>query len=296
MTTTIAISNLQLFSWTECLWFLNRGFDDCIYQISGDKVRRAFDIEGEKLLVEITHNEDTLVLKWLTGQPSLKATAYITRFITNWFDLNTDLTAFYQLLANNPTVADMRTHYHGLRLVAMPDLFEAIVWGIIGQQINLTFAYKLKRRLVERYGTLLEFEGETYYIFPSPEVLTGADVAELRGLQLSNSKAAYLVNIAQNFADGHLSNEILLALPDFPAQQKYLTAIKGVGVWTANYVLMKSLGERTCIPYGDAGLLNALLRKQLIAHKQDAAGFNSFFDGFKGWEAYVVFYLWRSLA
>lgn len=295
MTTTVNIPYSNLFSWTECLWYLNRGFDDCMYQISGDRLGRAFDVEGEKILVEISHAGDTLILNWLTGAPSQKATGYVRNFVAVWFDLDTDLTPFYTLLAGHEIVAGMHIHYHGLRLVAMPDLFEALVWGIIGQQINLTFAYKLKRRLVERYGTTLIFEGRTYYIFPSPEVLKNAVAADLRELQLSNSKAAYLINIAQNFAGGHLSREILLNLPDFASRQKYLTAIKGIGTWTANYVLMKNLGERSCIPYGDAGLLNALVGLNLIVNKEDKAGLDAFFEAFKGWEAYMVFYLWRSL-
>jgi DNA-3-methyladenine glycosylase II len=294
--TTVPIPQPELFSWTECLWFLNRGFDDCMYKISGNTIRRAFDIDGEKVLVEISHTGNELTITYLTGEPSPKATAYINKFVTDWFDLDTDLAPFYQLLANHQTVSSMHPLYHGLHLVAMPDLFEAIAWGIIGQQINLTFAYRLKRRLVEKYGTSLKFENGNHHIFPKPEALANANLADLRELQLSGGKAAYLVNIAQNFADNQINREILLALPDFVARQKYLTNIKGIGIWTANYVLMKSLGERACIPYGDAGLLNALLDKQFIAHKQDKAAVDAFFENFKGWEAYMVFYLWRSLA
>lgn len=296
MTTTIPIPQPELFSWTECLWFLNRGFDDCMYKISGNTVRRAFEIESEKILVEISHTGNELILDYLTVEPSPKPAAYIHKFITDWFDLDTDLTPFYRLLANHQAVANMHPQYHGLHLVAMPDLFEAIAWGIVGQQINLTFAYKLKRRLVEKYGTSLQFENEAYYIFPKPEAIANANPADLRDLQLSGSKAAYLINIAQNFADGRLSREILLALPDFPARQRYLTTIKGIGTWTANYVLMKSLSERACIPYGDAGLLNALAGLNLIENKQDKASLDAFFEAFTGWEAYMVFYLWRSLA
>lgn len=296
MAITINIRYPHLFSWIECLWYLNRGFDDCIYKISGDTVRRAFDVEGEKILAEISWKDGKLMIDWLTGKPSDKAEAYISNFVAVWFDIDTDLTPFYKLLAEHPAVAEMQTHYHGLRLVAMPDLFETLSWAIIGQQINLTFAYKLKRRLVEQYGTELTFEGQTYPIFPTPGVLKNASVADLRELQLSGNKASYLVSIAQSFADNQLSREILLALPDFPSRQKHLTAIKGIGTWTANYVLMKNLGERSCIPYGDAGLLNALVARKIVADKRDKAGLDAFFEAFKGWEAHMVFYLWRSLA
>jgi 3-methyladenine DNA glycosylase/8-oxoguanine DNA glycosylase len=79
-------------------------------------------------------------------------------------------------------------------------------------------------------------------------------------------------------------------------QVKLLTAIRGIGVWTANYALMKTLKQLQAIPYGDVGLLNALLNHGLIKDKKDTAGIEQLFRRFKGWESYLVFYLWRSLA
>ena len=52
--------------------------------------------------------------------------------------------------------------YYGLRTLGIPDLFEALSWGIIGQQINLTYAYTLKRRLVEQFGSYVEWDGRKH--------------------------------------------------------------------------------------------------------------------------------------
>ncbi|MNH27377.1 hypothetical protein D3C79_874840 [compost metagenome] len=59
---------------------------------------------------------------------------------------------------------------------------------------------------------------------------------------------------------------------------------------------MKTLKEYTCIPHGDIGLLNALANHQIITDRKDIAAINRFFEDFKGWESYLTFYLWRSLA
>ena len=67
-------------------------------------------------------------------------------------------------------------------------------------------------------------------------------------------------------------------------------------MWTANYALMKSLKQMQAIPYGDVGLLNALLNHQLIDDKKDLTRMAPLFKKFKGWESYLVFYLWRSLS
>ncbi len=285
-----------VFSAKECLWFLNRGFDDCIYTVYPDKVRRAFQYKDELMLTDIYITTKCLRISWLTSEPSSQAIDYVKTFVVNWFDMNKDLQLFYNKLSQNTALAYMPSSYLGLRFVGMPDIFEALSWAIIGQQINLTFAYKMKRRLVERYGTSVKYENEKYYLFPSPETIALAKIDDLRGMQLSHKKAEYLITAAKAIAAGEISKKILLEQPDFPSRIKLLTNFKGIGRWTANYVLMKSLKEPSCIPHGDAGLIKALINHSILKEKNDLSAMNDLFDNFKGWESYLVFYLWRSLA
>jgi DNA-3-methyladenine glycosylase II len=278
-----------MFSFKECLWFLNRNFDDCLHVVGPDYVRKALLINGQPVLFEI---REGLEVKILQG----KDAPAIHHFVHEWFDFGTDISPFYKQLAAHKQLSYMSKEFAGLRLMGIPDLFEAICWCIMGQQINLTFAYKIKRRLVETYGTKIIYEGETYYTFPSPETLAAADPTVLKSMQLSGKKVEYLTGIAAVFKEGKMSKDILRSLKDIPAQQKALTAIKGIGIWTANYTLMKCLRVPSAIPYGDAGLLNALILHKIITDKKDLAAIDTFFLHFKGWESYLVFYLWRSLA
>lgn len=296
MRTELRIPVPEHFSWNECLWYLDRGYNDCMYRIYPDRLRRAFEIDGEKVLLEISFPGDSLELKWLIGQPTEKAGAFIKVFISEWFDLESDLAVFYQLLSVHPPLAYMPDSFAGLRFVGMPDLLESLSWAIIGQQINLRFAYKIKRRLVENYGSWLDYEGERYWLFPSAGRLAQTTIAELRELQFSNRKAEYLINIVRSLEDGSLGKTLLRDLPDLTARLQMLTAIKGIGVWTANYVLMKTLNERSCVPHGDAGLINALIGHGMIKDKGDNKGIGRILSKFPQWEAYLVFYLWRSLA
>jgi DNA-3-methyladenine glycosylase II len=277
------------FSFKECLWFLNRNFDDCLHTIGPDYVRKAILIQGSPVLFEI---REGLSVKILHGENS----AAVRDFIHEWFDLGTDISPFYQQLSDYKSLSYMSSDFAGLRLIGIPDLFEAICWCIIGQQINLTFAYKIKRRLVEAYGKKIVYDGNTYYTFPSPETLAAVDPAELKAMQFSGKKVEYIKGIATVFKEGKMSKELLLSLKDIDAQQKALTAIRGIGIWTANYTLMKTLRVPSSIPYGDAGLLNALILHKIITDKKDLSAIDSFFQHFKGWESYLVFYLWRSLA
>lgn len=284
------------FNFGECLWFLDRGFDDCLYRVDKSGVTKLLELTAGLALVRMEKEAGELKVSVLNRSLSPEEVAELKRYLNDWFDLELDLTPFYELIGRDPRLSFMKVDYFGLRLIGIPDLFEAICWAIIGQQINLTFAYKLKRKLVERYGATLDFENQRYFLFPKAEVLTNVLQEELQTMQFSRSKAAYVLHIAAAFANQTLSKAVLRAMPDLAARQKALINVKGVGLWTANYALMKSLKERSCIPHGDAGLLNALVNLDLIRDKKDAPEIEAFFSGFSEWESYLVFYLWRSLS
>jgi DNA-3-methyladenine glycosylase II len=273
-----------------------------MHTVKGNAILKALRVEGQAMLIRITADKDCLQAEILGGGNRLQVTGdrhwgeFIKNYIAGWLDLERELAPFYQLLGRDKRLAYMCSAFRGLRLIGIVDLFEALSWSIIGQQINLTFAFKLKRRLVEKYGERLEFEGESYYLWPSYEVLAGVTVAELREMQFSQSKAAYLIGLASSFAKGELSREILMGLPDLESRQKALTALKGIGIWTANYTLMKTLREPSSIPHGDTGLLTALANHSIIKERSETVKIERFFKKYPGWESYLVFYLWRSLA
>ena len=282
----------QHFSFQECLWFLDRNYDDCLHEVRRDAVRKVLSIENEPTLLEITEDDNQLLINVLVGNSSEKE---IIEFVKDWFDYDRDITSFYKLLQQDTDLKYMATDYDGLRLLGIPDLFEALCWSIIGQQINLTFAYKLKRRFTEVYGTKLTYENSDYYLFPKPEIVANIEVKDLLPLQFSNRKAEYLIEIAKQFVSGNISKEIMSAQPTAEAI-RLLVSVRGIGEWTANYALMKSLKRLECVTYGDVGLYNALHHLKGFDKRPSREALNSFFNNFKGWEAYTVFYLWRSLA
>jgi DNA-3-methyladenine glycosylase II len=280
------------FSFQECLWFLDRNYDDCLHEVRPNSVRKALFIQNEPTLIEITENDNHLTINVLIGNNSEKE---IVEFVKDWFDYDRDITSFYELLHQDNELKYMAKDYDGLRLMAIPDLFEALCWSIIGQQINLTFAYKLKRRFTEVYGTKLTYENSDYYLFPKPEIVANIKVENLLPLQFSNRKAEYLIEIAKQFVSGNISKEILSAQTTTEAI-RLLVSVRGIGEWTANYVLMKSLKRLECVTYGDVGLYNALYNLKGYDKRPSRETLDLFFNNFKNWEAYTVFYLWRSLA
>ena len=280
------------FSFQECLWFLDRNYDDCLHEVGQNLVRKLLSFEGIPTLIEIHEESNYLVINVLSGKNSENE---IIEFVKEWFDIDRDLTDFYELLGQDAELAYMNLDYKGLRLLGIPDLFEALCWSIIGQQINLTFAYKLKRKITEAFGTKLTYKNSNYYLFPSPEIVANLQVSDLMPMQFSTRKAEYLIEIAKQFVSQNISKSKLEQMTT-PEAIKALVSVRGIGEWTANYALMKSLKRLECVTYGDVGLYNALFALKGFPKRPSREQLDLFFEKFKNWEAYTVFYLWRSLA
>lgn len=293
---TICIPKPAIFSFSECLHFLDRGYDDCLYSVGDDHVFKSLCIEGQKILLKVTEEPEALSIELLQpGEISEQALKKAAIYVSRWFDLERDLHPFYRLLSRQESLAFMREQYYGLRLMGIPDLFEALCWCVIGQQINLTFAYRLKRRLVELYGTFIIHDANRHYFFPDPGVLAKLTVAELKELQFSRRKAEYIIGIARQFTEGTLSKAALTNLTDSQQRLNRLMKIRGVGAWTANYVLMKSLRQADCITFGDTGLQSSVSSILGLDRKPVKEEIEIFFEPFAGWESYLNIYLWRTL-
>ncbi len=263
-----------------------------MHRVERDAVRRLFPGNKSPQLIEIRENATHLLIDCIKG--NFSEPHHIRRFVVEWLDLDRDINPFYRLLQQDPDLSDLAHQFRGFRMVGIPDLFEALVWCILGQQINLSFAYTLKRRLVERFGTCISFAQHNYFLFPEPSVLHHVSVEDLRTMQLTEKKAQYIKTISDLFYHQQLSKEKLKGLGSEEKMLEELIAIRGIGEWTANYVLMKSLRAMNRVPYGDSGINGALFRLKQIPKKNNRSEVDKVFDQFEGWKTYLTFYLWRS--
>lgn len=273
---------------------MNRNYDDCLYEVTDDAVRKLIQLEKEIVLFEVKETANYLIVEVLNNANPDEI--QLADYVKEWFDLKSDLTDFYSLLQKENDLVYMVKEYHGLRLIGINELFESLCWSIIGQQINLTFAYKCKRALVEKYSYSENYQGKKHYLFPKAAVLAKLTVAELRTIKFSRQKAEYIIGIAQLFADNKISKTAILSLKEESAIAKELIKIRGVGEWTANYAMMKCLKCPNALTYGDVGLYNALHAIKGFPKRPSREQLADFFAPFEGWKAYLVLYLWRSLA
>lgn len=286
------------FGYRETVQYLQRSSNECMYRVVDDKIYMLIPAGTDSTVVEIDGvQEGCLRIRYIGDGISTTSAARnaAVRFVREWFDLDTDLAPFYEMAEHDALLRQAVHRNYGLRLIGIPDMFEALCWGIIGQQINLTFAYTLKRRFVEQFGTSAELDGQLYWTFPSPERVAALHVADLIPLQLTSKKAEYLIGVARLVAEGKLSKERLLATGDCQAAEKQLVAIRGIGPWTANYVLMRCLRFPSAFPIDDVGLHLALKQLLGLEQKPSKEQILQLSAHWTGWEAYATFYLWRVL-
>jgi DNA-3-methyladenine glycosylase II len=144
------------------------------------------------------------------------------------------------------------------RLPAM-DLFGALVFQVIGQQISVIAATAIFARLTARFGGRV----------PDANELAAVDEGTLRGLGLSRRKAATVLDLAQRFADGRLSEAGLHELPDEEVIRR-LTEVKGIGPWTVQGALLIAWRRPDLVRVDDLALRRSIQAHYGLDHLPDA--------------------------
>jgi DNA-3-methyladenine glycosylase II len=260
--------------------------------VTADTYERAFVSSGRPALLRVHGAPGGIVLQVDVDDPI--ALEQATTIATRAFGLADDPSGLVEIVARDPIAGRYVHKYLGLRPLAIPDPFEALVWAILGQQINIVFAAKLKRVLLERYGTLVERDGRAFLLFPRPEALADVTPEELRPLQFSRQKSVYVRELARALASGALDLESLRTLSDDEVVAE-LTRIKGIGRWTAEYLLLRGFGRPDAIPAGDMGLRAIVGRLYGYGRNASELEVRQLAEAWAPWRGYLAMYLWFAL-
>ncbi len=147
--------------------------------------------------------------------------------------------------------------YRGIVPVLVRDPFTALIRSISAQQVNLRWATVVRSRLAERYGTRHEIGGTHVYSLHAA-LLAVATIDELRAIQLTTAKARSVIACAQAAVNGELRSSDLEAMDD-DALIEHLTRLRGIGRWSAEWFLARTLG-RPRVVAGDLGVRKAVGR------------------------------------
>jgi DNA-3-methyladenine glycosylase II len=165
------------------------------------------------------------------------------------------------------------------------DHYGALVRSIVGQQLSTTAARAIYARLTDRFG------GRA----PTPEEVLADDPDALRvAAGLSHAKTRYLRSLAEHVRDGSLRLERLNALPDDDVIAE-LTAVKGIGLWSAQVFLMFHLQRPDVVAVGDLGIRRAVMIHYGLDALPDAATVERIAERWRPHRTLACRYLWRSL-
>jgi DNA-3-methyladenine glycosylase II len=161
-----------------------------------------------------------------------------------------ELDPFYGFAATEPVLAPLAERLRGLRPPLAPTPFESLVTSITAQQVSLRAAFAIRNRFIARFGAPA---GEHAVAFPERETVALAREGELTELGFSRRKASYVIGLARSDVDlGALAR-----LPDDEVKRQ-LTALPGIGEWTADWFLARHLARPQAWPAGDLGLRKAV--------------------------------------
>ena len=202
--------------------------------------------------------------------------------------LDQDAAAFARL-AKKLGLARLVAGRAELRISQTTSVFDGVLWAIIGQQINFPFACLLKRRLFERTGTLLP---NGLFAPPTPAAVAALDPSELLPLQFSGQKADYVIAIARLITQGQLDLESLRAMSATRAERTLL-AIRGLGPWSVNYLMMRALGFADCVPYGDTSVTSNLQELFQMEERPDIDATRRLMAVFSPYRSLATNHLWQ---
>jgi AraC family transcriptional regulator, regulatory protein of adaptative response / DNA-3-methyladenine glycosylase II len=255
-------------------------------EVSPGSYRRAVRSSAGGGILEITSIGDQLTVS-LTGT-DIGSLARDVAAARRMFDLDADPASVNDVLGQDPLLQPLIEKRPGLRVPGAYDGFELAVRTVLGQQISVAAATTYAGRLVARLGTPLpEPFGTVTHVFPTAETVVAGD---LEGLGLTQARTATLRALAQAVADGSVR---LHPGADLRRTEQGLTALRGVGPWTASYIAMRALRDPDALPTKDLALLKAFSR--LTGTSATERDLEAHAERWRPWRAYAAVHLWASL-
>ena len=248
-----------------------------VERYDGQTFSRVFRAAGGPVLVGVSAGDGAVTCQVsLTDHADLVS---VVARIRRLLDLDADPTAVDTALTADPAFAPLVRKHPGLRAPGAVDGFEMAVRAVIGQQISVRGARTLLGRIAAEHGDAQQLGDWT--TFPTAGRFAAIDPATL---PMPRARATTLLALATACASGELT---LDPGADRDLERARLLAMPGVGAWTADYLLMRAMGDPDVLLSSDLGV-----RKAAEALGLDLA------DGrpdWAPWRSYATFHLWTSL-
>jgi AraC family transcriptional regulator of adaptative response / DNA-3-methyladenine glycosylase II len=258
-------------------------------RLDGDRYTTALRLrDGATCVLQLTLASDAVQVEVSPRHGAAPSPFEVHAIVTGLLGLDQDAAGFTRL-ARKLGLARLVAGRPELRIGQTPSVFDGLMWSIVGQQINFAFACQLKARLFQLAGEPL---GDGLWAPPTPAAVAAVDPAALLPLKYSRQKADYLVSTARLVAAGTLDLESLRSASATRAERTLL-AIRGLGPWSVNYLMMRSLGFADCVPLGDTGVTSGLHAVLKLDERPDVDATRRLMAMFSPYRSLATAHLWQ---
>lgn len=245
------------------VWALRRRAQNAIDRWQAPTYERTLSVHREAATLSVTQrgtcDAPRLSVSLAAMRQDRSAQALACDAADSLLGLDIDMSAFTAAVAQDSLLGPLVVRLRGLRPPRFPTAFEALVNGVACQQLSLSVGIHLLNRLTAAHGLSVGDDPAAARAFPEPEQIAVLEPHDLRCHGFSIAKARTVVEIARAIVDGDLDLEGLHRLDDATAVE-HLTSLRGIGRWTAEYVLLRGLGRLHVFPGDDVGAHNKLRR------------------------------------
>jgi len=285
---TLGLAYRPPFDWIKLQRFLAMRAIPGVESVSDDAYRRTLEIDDCEGVLEVVPAPGANQLIARIRLDDTRHAQTIFRRAQRIFDLEADPTLIASDLGRDPAMARRLRENPGIRVPGAWDGFELAVRAILGQQVSVKGATTLSGRLAEHFGRptrLAADDQELAFLFPTPARLAESDVA---AIGLPRSRADAIRSLATAIASGQLDLDEPCNLDDSISR---LTALPGIGDWTAHYIAMRALREPDAFPCSDLGLRRALADSNGPISESKLREMS---ERWRPWRAYAAMLLWTS--
>jgi DNA-3-methyladenine glycosylase II len=276
------------------VWTLRRRPSNVVDRWDGTTYRRVLPLPTGPVEVAVFQESSPeparLQVSVAGQQVPATARAAVTSALERLLGLSIDLNEFYQFATQDPWLGPLAERFRGMKPPRFATVFEGAINAMACQQMTLTLGIRLLSALSTAFGAAFNDSAQAIHAFPRPADLAGLSPSDLRLLGFSRQKGRAMIELAQSVEEGHLDLEQLSVLPDDVAV-KHLCTRRGVGRWTAEYVLLRGLGRTHVFPGDDVGARNNLQRWLRLADPLDYNGVQKVLSRWAGFAGLVYFHL-----
>lgn len=260
--------------------------------------RRLIDLDDKLVLASVrsigTLEAPELALELQGPELSPDDVESATDRVSWLLGVDQGLAPFYELGRADQAMAGLVEQFYGLHLPHTASVFEALVLAVLGQQISTNVARIIRTLLIETFGPSAEFDGETYYAFPRPASIWASSPAELHTMKLTQRKSEYVHGLAGSALDPEMGLECLEELTDREIVEK-LVALRGVGMWTAQWALIRAVGRPDALPLGDLALRRVVSHLFMDGEDVNDAKVEEIAQRWSPYRTYATVYLFSAL-